>query len=451
MDDSALLADTNAMTSSSPARATLSTLPTEMLDTLFWLVDRSDLVNLRLVCKIVSAVASRPFAIRNFGISYHAVTQHSIETLLAVSAHKIFGAHIHTILIDPSRAILECSGDTGMVVEDSFVASGKFSVLMRQIFANLRGHSESVAIGIVQQHPDSSYLMPLLHILDPTASQLSGQRCHGARALREVSRFGCTLKTSETLELIVAAMQSARISMNSLKIDSYGHKVNGALSETWNAITKLIISSTSALNLCLKWNANSALEYKHRQNSLCLSNPNQYHRSYDVSYLDLDELVQWFAERSLAKLVIRGLDIDPWSRLDEYWNQSLQSVTLETVLLVPTLSQAGFYSNLFLRLSKMPNLTQCRLSRLRYEGRYLRPILMSSFNTRRYSFQLGDKCYLSKWANLCLVFPNGKTGYEIAVSTAPDSSGTWPLIQLQLRGRQSRRLKQLWNLLIGVS
>ncbi|KAG9531192.1 hypothetical protein KCU93_g2000, partial [Aureobasidium melanogenum] len=143
MDNTAPLADTNAMTFSSPTKATLSTLPVEMLDKICRLVDYPDLVNLRCVNKYICAVANKPFAIRSFSTRRHVVTEHSLKALLAISAHETFGAHIKKIILSPVRAFraaLESldSDDSGndimeLVVDDSFVKSGKFSDLTQHI------------------------------------------------------------------------------------------------------------------------------------------------------------------------------------------------------------------------------------------------------------------------------------------------------------------------------
>lgn len=123
MDRSAPPADLTVMASCNSTHSSLSSLPIELLDNIFQLVDNSDLVNLRYVCKSVCAVASRPFAARNFASCYHVFTRHSFETLLAISAHSVFGAYIRKITVCPARVIVECrhpydEDDPDTVVDD---------------------------------------------------------------------------------------------------------------------------------------------------------------------------------------------------------------------------------------------------------------------------------------------------------------------------------------------
>ncbi|KAK6004403.1 hypothetical protein QM012_008265 [Aureobasidium pullulans] len=281
------------MTSSSPTRATLSTLPIEMLGRIFWFVDKSDLINLRLVCKLVCAVANKPFAIRHFSTRCHVITEHSMKTLLALSEHANLGAHIKNIILSPARAVLEVPGsggseDDGFVVDDSFVESGRFSSFMQQILSNLEQHSGSIAIGVDEDH------------------------CLG-----------------------------------------YGRQY--------------------------------------------LVNPER----------QLNEVIRWLVDKCFTELYLQDLDVENIACLNRYFTASLERITLEEFKLGSVCFRWRLLSSLFKHLSQLPNLTYCKFRRLHYS-------LPKENRSLDHCIQLLSGAYISCWASLLLIFPDGKAVIEIS-------------------------------------
>ncbi|CAD0114673.1 unnamed protein product [Aureobasidium uvarum] len=203
------------MASSSPSKATLSALPVELVDRIFWLVDKPDLVNLRFVSKSICAIANRPFAVRNFTHSHQVITKHSMKTLLAVSAHKVFGAYIKSIMISPACRIIkhirpDDIEEENTVVDDSLIESGRFGKMVHRIFVNLRQHSASIRLGVLEDiYLGCNYRLASQHT----------RRCHGRNALQVTSPRGISFRTSETLELVIAAMQVAGLNIGGLNIE----------------------------------------------------------------------------------------------------------------------------------------------------------------------------------------------------------------------------------------
>jgi hypothetical protein len=246
----------------------LSTLPVEMLDTIFQLVDNPDLINLRLVSKSVRDIANRPFAFRNSASSNHVITQDSIETLLAISAHGVFGAYIRRITFCPVRVILEYShpyheDNDGTVVDDSFVKTGRFSNLMQQILSNIKRHAGSITIRIHEDyclgHGPRDISFVYLHTLG----------YHGQKALYATD-FGTAYRTLETLELVVAEVRAAGINIEGLELNSkHRNPGHGRRLETHKAVLKFLKSCDSSLNLVSIWESNGMLEYTHLQKRLC--------------------------------------------------------------------------------------------------------------------------------------------------------------------------------------
>lgn len=409
MDDSTLLADSDAMTRASPAKPTLSTLPIEMLDRIFWLVDNSDLVNLRLVCRLICDVANRPFAIRNFSTMCHVVTEESMQTLLAVSAHVTLGAHIRNITLSPVRAIsavpeLYFSNieDDGIVVDDSFIKSGKFSDLMQQVLSNFKQHSDSIAIGVKEdcclRHSrlDQYFVVP------------KRQLFHGERAFCEAAEFGTVFETSETLELLFAEMRAAAININTLEIELARYSCYDVRGKTQRTIKRLLESCNPSIDLKIQWKNRGMLEYKHLQSSLRFSASSLLldRSDYRADVWLLDDIVSHIADRSVWELYLRDLDIGRLSFLDMYFIQSLRTVALADINLSSTYFAEDLYSNMFERLLRMPDLRHCKLHRLHYS-------LQQDNDWSPHVMQTRSARYPSEWETLLLVFPDGKFEFEI--------------------------------------
>ncbi|KAG9519714.1 hypothetical protein KCV07_g4737, partial [Aureobasidium melanogenum] len=407
MDDPALLADTNAVASSSPTRATLSTLPVEMLDRILQLVDNSDLINLRYVSKYICAVANRPFAFRNFRTRRHVVTEHSLKALLAISAHETFGAYFKDIIFSPARAlraVLESddSENDGIVVDDSFVQSSRFSDLMQQVLFNLKQHSDSIAIGVHEGY----CLGHGCH--DQYFMASKRQLFHGERAFCEAAELGTVFETPETLELIFTEMHAAAINIDGLSIIFARHSCYEARCRTRKAIEKFFSSHNASIDLHLQWDSDGNLEYKHLQSCLRFSGSSLLfdRRYFRDDVLLLDYAVQQLADKSLSELNLRDLHVGYLASLDMYFAQSLRTVILDDINLGSIFFAENLYSNMFERLSELRDLRYCKLHRLHY-------ILQQENEMSPHVMRTKNGTYRSQWESLLLIFPDGKFEFEI--------------------------------------
>lgn len=410
MDESALLADTNAMTSSSPATATLSTLPVEVLDRVFWLVDRSDLVNLRLVCKFVSAVANRPFAIHSFSTRRHVVTEHSLKALLAISAHETFGAHVKNIILSPLRALRAAIGsldsdDSGdddiieLVLDDSFVESGKFSDLMQQVLSNIKQHSDSIVIGL---HDGRCVACSCCERNFVSAER---QPYYGEKAFREAAKHGTVRKASETFALLVAEMHAASIDISRLDIELACYCNFDPQSKTLTVVDEFLELRNLSIELHVQWGSETTLEYKHLRKSLRLSSSSLlFHYTYNS---DGFRIVERLKDKSLSELHLQGLRMSRLASLAMFSTQSLKTVALQGIRMQLGSFSGNLYSKMFERLSKLQNLRHCELHKLEY-------ILPSGMDRADISWmrtQFGT--FPSAVHHLLLIFPNGKSEFEI--------------------------------------
>ncbi|KAI4751804.1 hypothetical protein E4T52_05531 [Aureobasidium sp. EXF-3400] len=408
MNDPGPPVDSTVMASARSTRPSLSTLPVEMLDKIFWLVDKPDLVNLRLVSKSVCSIANKPFAVRNFTSCHHVITQRSLQTLLEISAHSVFGACIKKIMVNTARAILEYihpydEGDQGTVVDDSFVESGRFSCMMNQILVNVKQHSGSITIGI----DESSCFGHGSRDQHFYSRRTPRQKYYGARELR-ANGLGVVCRTPETLELVIAEIRAAGIDTNGLEINlaHHSHPGDNARVRLHKSTAGFLKSRDSPIDLCFTWIYNGALEYNHLHSRLYLSSSSllttREHHHPDGRFVE--ETVQLLADTSFSDLCLRKLKVDYLPYLDVYFTRFLQTVTLDDIKLGSELFAQGLYSNLFQRLSEIPSLKHCRFYRLHYS---------MSFVDDSNRMKLISGNYPSNWTSLLLIFPDGKFEVEI--------------------------------------
>jgi hypothetical protein len=405
MNDPGPPVNSSVMARARSTRPSLSTLPVEMLDKIFWLVDKPDLVNLRFVSKSVCAIANKPFAVMNFTSCHHVVTQRSLETLLKISAHSVFGACIKKIMVNTARAILHHRAryQSDAVVDDSFVKSGEFSDLMQQILANIKQHSGSITIGVDESNCFGHDSRIKYFLSKPTPRQ----KYYGEREL-VANKLGTVYRTPETLELVIAEIRAAEIDTNGLEINLAHRRHSGdhARVRLHKSTAEFLKSRDSPIDLCVTWISNGVLEYNHLQSRLCLSSSplllTREHPHPDGRFVE--ETVHLLADTSLSDLCLRNLKVDCLPYLDVYFTQFLQTVTLDDIKLGSELFAQGLYSNLFQRLSELPSLKHCRFYRLHYS---------MSFVDDSNEMQLISGNYPSNWTSLLLIFPDGKFEVEI--------------------------------------
>jgi len=396
MNGPASLADSTVVVNSNLAKPSLLNFPTEILDKIFSSVDNPGLINLRLVSRSVCTITNRPFAVRNFASSHHVLTRHSFETLLAVTAHDIFGAYIRSIMFSPYRIVLDYldpqDTDEDAEVDDSFIESGEFSDLLSRILANIRRHSESITIGVLEFYGEWG--------------NVHRQRFHGEGAFKEGLWGGIVTRPSETFELVRAEMHAAGMLINGLHFNlSIARRFpDTANLKMYKVVTQFLQSCDSLIDLRFTWEENGFLEYNHLQSRLCFSAPSVTldRARPDVGFVE--ETVRWLLNKSISDLYLQDLDVDSLPFFDVYLTQSLQTITLENIRLKSTGFAQNSYSALFRRLARMPNLKHCKFHLLYYN--------MSSVDAS-WAMRLVSGDYPSKWESLVLIFPTGRSEVEV--------------------------------------
>ncbi|TIA38782.1 hypothetical protein D6C83_06432 [Aureobasidium pullulans] len=94
-------------TTSTPNQPDIMDLPPEVLVEIFNLIDNKDLPNVRLTCKKLCEAANRPFGFANFTERAHVVSPYSINALVDITEHPIFGSYVCG-LVGLSETLLDC-------------------------------------------------------------------------------------------------------------------------------------------------------------------------------------------------------------------------------------------------------------------------------------------------------------------------------------------------------
>ncbi|KAG9531193.1 hypothetical protein KCU93_g2001, partial [Aureobasidium melanogenum] len=210
-------------------------------------------------------------------------------------------------------------------------------------------------------------------------------------------------RASDTFALLVAETHAASIDVSGLDIELDRYCNFDPKSKTLKAIDEFLKSRNSSIDLHLQSEDRATLEYKHLQKSLRFSRSSLFLFSMYNSY-EL-HIVQRLADKSLSELYLQDLCISRLAFLDMYFAQSLQTVALEDISLHLKSFSGDLYSNMFERLSKLRNLRHCKLHKLQYTLPFDRtsPCVMRT--------QSG--VFPSVYRNLLLVFPDGKSEFEI--------------------------------------
>lgn len=82
---------------------TLDMLPPEMLIQICDFADPKSLIALRRTCRIISQCALTPFCNVHFSERRHILSRHSLEELVKITAHPVFGPFVRTIKLGSCR------------------------------------------------------------------------------------------------------------------------------------------------------------------------------------------------------------------------------------------------------------------------------------------------------------------------------------------------------------
>lgn len=144
----------------------LDILPVEMVAKIGDYADKSTLYDLRLSCKSMQTITELTFAKRYFSERRHIFSKHSLEELVAITAHPVFGRHVRTVMLGHTRlspfglesfsAMYDDDHDAACAFKEysdileeqkSLDNGGEALRLLTMAMVNIASHHESIVIG----------------------------------------------------------------------------------------------------------------------------------------------------------------------------------------------------------------------------------------------------------------------------------------------------------------
>ncbi|TIA44709.1 hypothetical protein D6C77_10794 [Aureobasidium pullulans] len=195
-------------------------LPPEVLVEIFNLIHNKDLPNVRLTCKKLCEAANRPFGFANFTERAHVVSPYSINALVDITEHPIFGSYVKSVGICSARAGLEKDylkyyrvdrDISDKVILNGYVKTGRFGRSMKRVFDNIRMHSQSVTISVYNDKPEGTRF--------DNEPCLAPKIYFGWAQLIKQSPGAPVFKPAETLEQTVYAARRAGCLIERIKMD----------------------------------------------------------------------------------------------------------------------------------------------------------------------------------------------------------------------------------------
>lgn len=156
---------------------TIEDLPSEVLVMIANNLDHKDLVPCRLESKSLSEAVNNRFAKVFFSRRFHVASSYSVNALVDITAHPFFGKHVAAVIMDGVRMTKHrtrrCSmlwvdpydeeeetyntyppprGDSeeksSNFLDNAFIRSGQCQSLLERVFENIKGHGNSVEVGV---------------------------------------------------------------------------------------------------------------------------------------------------------------------------------------------------------------------------------------------------------------------------------------------------------------
>ncbi|KAG9751392.1 hypothetical protein KCU73_g6345, partial [Aureobasidium melanogenum] len=339
-------------------------LPTEVIVKIFDHLPNKDLSTVRLVCKELCNAVTPRFAKVYFTERTHVVSSYSIDALIKITEHPIFGDFVKTVAICGARRIdlpeRPTRSESSIIDEtdqnaylDGHKNTGRFARRMERVFGNVRSRSGSVSIKIFDCPRKDSFDTSLV----PT-------RCHGYTRLTKPPLITIACQMVKTLELTVYAARRARCPIKYLKIALLDYLTSGVKLD--EAMHKILESSRTPLSVCLEGRFWRRLSYNDESQCLELRGIDFNLFPNSSCALPLEASYTWLLAKKITQLKITDINRCVITRLRPFFTPRLTRLSLQSVTVFTENFDQNLWSEHIQTISELPGLEHCRLSHLRY-------------------------------------------------------------------------------------
>ncbi|KAG9686551.1 hypothetical protein KCU95_g11263, partial [Aureobasidium melanogenum] len=338
-------------------------LPTEVLIDIFEHVPDKDLPAARLVCKKLCDAATPRFATVNFTERFHAVSPYSIDALVGITEHPVFGKYVKAVSIYSARRtrisknILRRSStiherDNRDDYVNAYVKTGRFARRMERVFRNIKSRSKSVVINLYD-HPGFSALQE-----NPFFSFLPSipMKCYGWTQLfgdPSASSVHIAYRPVETLEQTVYAARRVGCPVKCLNIDFFECHDPSLDKRLDAALYRILQSTPTSLSLSLGSMRSCGLSYTSFR--------------WLIAGLPLHASYRWLQTKRIAQIRVAKLSYFPYDLLRPFFTPSLTSLELSEMSVWTKDFEQNLWSTNIQIISALPGLQHCRLSYLSYK------------------------------------------------------------------------------------
>ncbi|THZ14616.1 hypothetical protein D6C91_07209 [Aureobasidium pullulans] len=394
-------------TTSTPNQPDIMDLPPEVLVEIFNLIDNKDLPNVRLTCKKLCEAANRPFGFANFTERAHVVSPYSINALVDITEHPIFGSYVKSVGICSARAGLEkdylkyyrVDRDTSdKVILNGYVKTGRFGRSMKRVFDNIRMHSQSVTISVYNDKPEGTRF--------DNEPCLAPKLYFGWAQLIEQSPGAPVFEPAETLEQTVYAARRAGCLIKRIRMDrpSPNLRFRGEIQKRLDmTIQQVLESSITPLDFHI-----DGIRYHDESASLEISKFMPRLREDRLHQCPLNAFYCWVKAKKIARLRFHHNSYFNIRHFQPLLTSHLRYLRLDQLCVRCRYLNINLWSEHIQSLCGLRGLRYCRFERLRYEC----DLEWGDISDISYLYLPGQGEYVCDYDSFHLLFRDGTISFE---------------------------------------
>lgn len=342
-------------------------LPPEVLVEIFNLIDNKDLPSVRLTCKKLCEAANRPFGFANFTERAHVVSPYSINALVDITEHPIFGSYVKSVGICSASAGLKKEGfdyyyrmdadAMNKLILNGYVKTGRFGRRMKRVFDNVRMRCRSVTISIYNDEPDGTRFV--------NESCLAPETYFGWTQFIKQSPGAPVFKPAETLEQTVYAARRAGCLIKCIRMDYFSPdmRFRGEIQRRLDTtIQQVLESSITPLDFHV-----DGIRYHDKSASLEISEFMPKSREDTIHECPLTAFYCWVKAKKIARLRFHHNSYFNIRHFQPLLTSHLEYLGLDRLGVPCRDLDVNLWSEHIQSLCGLRGLRYCRLERLRYE------------------------------------------------------------------------------------